>query len=56
MLIRKACLSDAEAIAEIYKFDLGYETDVDLINDRIRNLSNQEKKSLWQNLIMRLSA
>ncbi len=44
MLIRKACLSDVTAIAEIYKFDLGYETYVDLINDRIRNLSNQREE------------
>ncbi len=44
MLIRKACLSDATAVAEIYKFDLGYETDVNLIKDRIRNLSNQREE------------
>lgn len=44
MLIRKACLFDATAVAKIYKFDLGYETDANLIKDRIRNLSNQREE------------
>lgn len=35
MLIRKAILSDAEAIAEIYKFDLGYETDINSIENKL---------------------
>lgn len=35
MLIRKAILSDAKAIAEIYKFDLGYETDINSIGKKL---------------------
>lgn len=44
MLIRKASLSDVTAIAEIYKFDLGYETDVNLIKKRIESLNHQREE------------
>ncbi len=43
MIIRTACLSDAHAVAEIYKFDLGYETDINLIKKRLNNLDNNRE-------------
>lgn len=43
MLIRNANAKDAEAIAKIYRNDLGYDTDIDLIAQRLNNLNNSRE-------------
>ncbi len=43
MLIRNASEKDAEAIAEIYRHDLGYDTDRDLIAQRLNNLNRSRE-------------
>ena len=53
MLIRKAILSDAEAIAEIYKFDLGYETDINSIENKlyvyslVHNMDENQREAIF---------
>ena len=53
MLIRKAILSDAEAIAKIYKFDLGYETDINSIENKlyvyslVHNMDENQREAIF---------